>query len=193
MSEKFQKAIKRIDHENSKDPRQELHNKTEHPKELLYSLRMTDKLLEYCPNASDELQIAARAQHINRWKIQRNAYSIDRSGYLKWREDLKKMHASVTSNILQEIGYEANFIRRVAFLINKKLIKKDDESQILEDVVCLVFFEYYFETFSMKHNDEKLHHIIKKTWKKMSNKAQKTALKLQYSTKSFMLIKQAIS
>ena len=193
MSEKFQKAIKKIDSENSNDIRKESDKEKEYPKELLYSIRMTDRLLEYCPDASDELQIAARAQHINRWKIPRNTYAMDRVGYLKWREDLKKMHAEVTSNILDEVGYGADFINRVTFLISKKLIKKDEESQVLEDVVCLVFLEHYFETFATKHDDAKLIDIIKKTWKKMSTKGQKTALKLKYSSRNLELITKALS
>ncbi len=193
MPEKFQKAIQHIDAENSNDARKEIHNQKEYPKELLYSYRMTDKLLAYFPNASNELQIAARAQHINRWEIPRESYPVGKRGYLKWREALKKMHANITSNILNEVGYGTDFINRVTFLINKKLIKKDDESQVLEDVVCLVFLEYYFEAFSKKHDDEKLIDIIKKTWEKMSKNGQEAALKLQYSSKSLELIKRAIS
>lgn len=193
MSTKFEKAIQLIDNENSKDVRKESFDNKEYPKELLYSLRMTSKLLEYLPSASDELKIAARAQHINRWIIARNTYSMDRVGYLKWREALKKMHADITSSLLAKVGYDSDFINRVVFLINKKLIKKDADSQVLEDVVCLVFLEYYFEAFSRKHDDTKLIDIVRKTWNKMSKKGQESALKLHFSDKSMMLIKQAIS
>jgi len=193
MSTKFEKAIQLIDNENSKDIRKESFDSKEYPKELLYSYRMTDKLLEFQPNASDELKLAARAQHINRWKIARSTYSMDRVGYLKWREALKKMHADITSSLLAEVGYDSDFIDRVVFLINKKLIKKDAGSQILEDVVCLVFLEYYFDTFSKKHDNNKLIDIVKKTWNKMSKKGQESALKLHFSDKSMLLIKQAIS
>ncbi len=193
MSTKFEKAIELIDNENSKDIRKESFDNKEYPKELLYSYRMTDKLLEFHPNASDELKLAARAQHINRWEIARNTYSMDRVGYLKWREALKKMHADITSNLLTEVGYGSDFIDRVVFLINKKLIKKDAGSQILEDVVCLVFLEYYFDAFSRKHDDTKLIDIIKKTWNKMSGKGQEAASKLYFSDKNTLLIKHAIS
>ena len=193
MSTKFEKAIELIDNENSKDIRKESFENKEYPKELLYSYRMTNKLLEFLPNASDELKLAARAQHINRWEIARSAYSMDRVGYLKWREALKKMHADITSNLLAEVGYDSDFIGRVVFLINKKLIKKDTGSQVLEDVVCLVFLEYYFEAFSKKHDDSKIIDIIKKTWNKMSEKGQESALKLDFSDKSMLLIKKAVS
>ena len=190
---KFEKAIAIIDQKNSEDIHTENVQGKEYPKELLYSQRMTQKLLEFKPDASEELQIAARAQHICRWKIPREDYPMDRAGYLKWRETLKKMHANITSDILREVGYDSNSIDRVTFLISKKLIKKDAESQTLEDVICLVFLESYFEEFAMKHNDKKIIDILRKTWNKMSDDGHKAALKLNYSEKSLSLIKAAIS
>src|SRR5690606_10112555 len=109
----------------------------EYPKELLYAQRMTKTLLDFDSEAGKTLQIAARAQHIARWKIDRSSYPMDRVGYLKWREELKKMHADITSEILKDVGYDEGFIERVSFLIRKKMLKKDPDSQTLEDVVCL--------------------------------------------------------
>lgn len=190
---KFEKAIARIDQENAQDPNKELAQGTEVPKELLYARRMTQKLLEFKPNASEELQVAARAQHICRWKHPRQTYPMDRVGYLKWREDLKKVHAEITENILKEVGYDEEFINRVSFLIKKKLFKKDPESQTMEDVVCLVFLEYYLEDFAAKHEEEKVIDIIRKTWGKMSVEGQEAALKLPLSQKNLTLIKEALA
>lgn len=190
---KFEKAITLIDKKNSEDIHIEYFQGKKFPKELLYSQRMSQKLLEFEPEASEKLQIAARAQHICRWKIARGEYPMDKVGYLKWRETLKKMHAILTSEILKDVGYDSEFINRVSFLINKKLIKKDEGSQTLEDIVCLVFLNYYFEEFAVKHQEEKVIDIIRKTWKKMSAKGHKAALKLKYSDKSMFLIKQAIA
>tara|TARA_R110002050_G_scaffold251241_2_gene389387 strand:- start:2179 stop:2763 length:585 start_codon:yes stop_codon:yes gene_type:complete len=190
---RFEIAIALIDKKNSEDTNTYQSNGLEFPKELLYSQRMSQKLLQFKPNASRALQIAARAQHICRWKIARNEYPMDRVGYLKWRETLKKMHAEITADILKEVGYEDEFIERVSFLINKKLIKKNEESQTIEDVICLVFLDYYFEEFAAKHEDEKVIDILQKTWVKMSEDGQAEALKLKFSDKSLALIKQAIS
>lgn len=190
---KFERAIAHIDMKNTEDIHIEYFQGKEFPKELLYSQRMSQTLLEYKSEASEELQIAARAQHICRWKIARSKYPMDKVGYLKWRETLKKMHAVLTSEILKDVGYDSEFIDRVSFLINKKLIKKDEGSQTLEDVICLVFLNYYFEEFAVKHQEEKVIDIIRKTWKKMSDKGHKAALRLKYSDKSMSLIKQAIA
>ncbi|MEL0456733.1 DUF4202 domain-containing protein [Flavobacteriaceae bacterium SZ-1-7] len=190
---RFETAIALIDEKNSEDTNTYDVFGIKYPKELLYSQRMTRKLLQFEPNASKALQIAARAQHICRWKIPRDEYPMDRVGYLKWRETLKKMHAELTAEILNRVGYDDIFIDRVSFLINKKLIKKNEETQILEDTICLVFLDYYFEEFAEKHDDDKLIDILKKTWVKMSDKGHAEALKLPFSDKSLALVKKAIS
>ena len=188
----FEIAIALIDKKNAEDINtMNIHNVL-FSKELLYSKRMSQKLLQFKGGASEALQIAARAQHICRWKIARKEFPMDRVGYLKWRETLKKMHAEITSEILKEVGYSDDFIKRVSFLINKKMIKKDKDSQAIEDVICLVFLDYYFEEFSEKHEDEKVINILQKTWKKMSDEGHKFALNLNYSENSLSLIKKAI-
>jgi hypothetical protein len=189
----FERANTLIDNKNSEDIRLEKFEGQEFPKELLYSKRMSLRLLNFKPDASEELQIAAHAQHICRWKIERNNYSMDKVGYIKWREALKTMHADITTDILKNVGYDSEFIARVSFLIRKKLIKKDKETQTLEDIICLVFLEHYFEVFAAKHPNEKVIEILKKTWSKMSTEGQAEALKLDYSTKSANLIKQAMA
>ena len=189
---RFQNALQRIDAANAKDPNKVVIDDTIVAKELLYSDRMLNRLMDCAPDASEAIQIAAKGQHICRWEIARNTYPMDRVGYLKWREALKKFHASKTTSILKEVGYENAFIDRVCFLIEKKLLKKDAETQLLEDVICLVFLEYYLEEFILKHDTEKLKNIIIKTWNKMSEKGQKTALTLSFSTASLQLIKEAL-
>lgn len=188
----FQNAIEWIDAANAQDPNQEIHQNESFPKELLYSDRMYKRLLNFEPNASEEVQIAAKAQHICRWKIARESYPMDRVGYLKWREELKKFHAKTTGEILQKAGYTKEFIDRVSFLIEKKLLKKDTETQLLEDIICLVFLEFYLDDFVQKHDTEKLKNIILKTWQKMSDKGHEAALKINYKAENLALIKEAL-
>jgi hypothetical protein len=188
----FQNASTWIDTENAQDPNHEIDQDKNYPKELLYSNRMYERLLDFHPNASEAVQISAKAQHICRWKIARESYTMDRVGYLKWREDLKKFHAKTTAVILEKAGYDAEFIARVSFLIEKKLLKKDEETQLLEDVICLVFLEYYLDAFVHKHDREKMKNIIVKTWNKMSEKGQQEALKINFSPENLELIKESL-
>lgn len=188
----FYNASELIDAENAQDPNSEIYQSKSYPKELLYSNRMYKKLMKFHPNASEAIQIASKAQHICRWKIARETYPMDRVGYLKWREDLKKFHAKTTAEILEKVGYDSHFIARVSFLIEKKLLKKDDETQLLEDVICLVFLEFYLDPFVHKHDREKMKNIILKTWNKMSEQGHQEALKINYSDTNLQLIKEAI-
>lgn len=190
---RFETAIALIDKANSEDVNVYEVADLKYAKELLYSQRMTRTLLQFAPNASKALQIAARAQHICRWKIARNEYPMDRVGYLKWRETLKRMHADLAVDILKKVGYDELFTERVKAIVLKKLIKKNEESQALEDTICLVFLDYYFEEFAEKHADEKVIDILQKTWVKMSDEGHAAALKLPYSEKSLALVKQAIA
>jgi len=118
---------------------------------------------------------------------------MTRVGYLKWREELKKMHAQVTGDLLESLDFEKEFIDRVQFLIKKKRIKKDQESQTLEDVICLVFLSYYFEDFAAKHETDKVIDIVQKTWAKMSEKGQEAALKLPLSATTLDLVGKALA
>lgn len=188
----FQKASAWIDAENAQDPNNEIYQSDSYPKELLYSNRMYERLMDFYPKASEQVQIAAKAQHICRWKMPRESYPMDRVGYLKWREDLKKFHAQTTAEILVKAGYEQEFINRVSFLIEKKLLKKDVETQLLEDVICLVFLEYYFDAFVQKHDREKMKNIILKTWNKMSENGHQEALKINFGDSNLQLIKESL-
>ena len=105
---------------------------------------------------------------------------MDRTGYLQWRTKLKIYHADLLSEILEENRYSPEEIKKVRQLVMKNKLKTDEETQTLEDVICLVFLRYYFEEFITKHSKEKVVAIVRKTWLKMSQNAHEFALKLSY-------------
>ena len=190
---KFELAIQKFDLENSQDPNQETFQGKEYPKELLYARRMTEWLNKLSSEASEALQLAGRSQHICRWTIPREEYPKDRVGYLKWRNDLKRFHAQKAGEILKDCGYDDTTIDRVQSLLSKEKMKVDHESQLLEDVVCLVFIESYFNDFSQQHDEDKVVNIIRKTWKKMSNKGHVEALKIQLPPDAQRIIDLALA
>ncbi|GLU42737.1 DUF4202 domain-containing protein [Allomuricauda sp. NBRC 101325] len=190
---KLQEAFRLFDEANSQDPNTEVENGVEQPKELLYAKRMTQILDEFAPDAPEALQLTARCQHICRWEIPRDSYEMNRVGYLKWRQDLKKFHAEKASELLAKVGYDQETIDRVEFLLLKKQLKKDEDTQTLEDVICLVFLKYYYEPFLHKHDEAKLISILQKTWKKMSDKGHEAALKLPLSEDGLALVTKALS
>ncbi|WP_158974910.1 DUF4202 domain-containing protein [Cellulophaga sp. L1A9] len=191
-SDKLEKAFILFDNANEQDPNKEIYEGKEYAKEVLYAIRMTKKLNAFAPDASEVLQLTARCQHICRWEIPRDSYEMNRAGYLTWRQDLKKFHAKKAGEILENVGYDQTTIDRVAFLLEKKQLKKNEETQTLEDVICLVFLEYYFEPFAQKYSEEKLIDILQKTWRKMSEVGQEAALKLPLSANSLALVGKAL-
>jgi hypothetical protein len=192
MNEKLKKAFDAFDAYNSKDPNKETWKGTAYPKELLYAQRMTERLNHFAPAAADYIQLAARCQHIGRWEIPRATYPMDRKGYLQWRNAEKQHHSEVASKILSECGYDQNTIDIVSFLLLKKQLTTHPDTQLLEDVVCLVFVEFYLEDFAAKHEPEKVVDILKKTLRKMSPRATKRAAELIPNENLKRLLQQAL-
>jgi hypothetical protein len=177
--EKFEIAKELIDAANSEDPNQEMSEGKNWPKELLYSHRMSDMQQRYAPDAEDAMKLALRAQHIQRWKSPRNDYPMDRKGYHQWRTGLYSFHADTVAGLLAKAGYDDDFIERVKLAVSKKSLKTNPDTQLLEDVTALVFIEHYMLDFAGKHpeyDEQKWLDIIRKTWRKMSEKAHQFAL-----------------
>jgi hypothetical protein len=176
--DKIGRAIEAIDRANAEDPNREIFEGMEYPKESLYSRRMTDWLERLDPAPSAARRIAARAQHIRRWTVPREEYPEGREGYLKWRSFLYRFHAEQVGDILRDIGYEDEFVAQVKRMVGKQGVKRDPDVQLLEDVACLVFLEYYFPEFAAKYEEDKLIDILRKTWKKMSEQGHAAALQI---------------
>jgi len=175
---RFAAAINAIDALNAEDPNRETAGAEAAPAALLYGRRMSGWLLRLAPEASEPLRLAARAQHIARWRIPRSDYPEGRAGYLTWRRDLGRFHAEAAGKILAEAGYGPDVIDRVADLLQKKGIKRDPDAQTLEDAACLVFLEHHFADFSRKHVDDKVVDIVRKTLLKMSDRGRERAAAL---------------
>lgn len=192
-SQRIHNCLQAFDQANLQDPNTELVDGKLVAKEWIYAQRMSAQLDRFCDHPSEALQLAARSQHICRWKIPRADYPMDRSGYKKWRLDLAQLHGDIAGDIMAKEGYDESAIARVKDLLLKRSLKRDEEVQVLEDVVCLVFIEFYLEDFASKHDEPKLIDIIRKTWNKMSIKGHEAALQLPLSDKMLALVGKALS
>ena len=185
--------LSQIDALNAQDPNQDMSGGEAFPRELLYSQRLTDWVLKLSPNASEELRIAARGQHVCRWKVPREQYEMNRQGDLRWREGIKKFHAESVAGLMKHAGYEEANIQRVKTLILKKDLKNDAETQTLEDGLCLVFLETQFADLIAKTPADKMAVIVQKTWQKMSAAGKAAALTLAMGqAEKDMLVKSGI-
>ena len=106
----------------------------------------------------------------------RDDYPDGRAGYLAWRTDQARAHAARVTGFMAEAGYGAEDCDRVARLLRKEGLKRNPETQMLEDVICFVFLRWYFADFAAKHADEDLERIVVRTARKMSPEARGAVL-----------------
>lgn len=191
----FEKAIALIDAANARDPNHVCFEDREYPAELIYGMRMTAWLAQLDPQASEQLKLAVRCQHLCRWEIPRSRYPMTRAGYRQWRTTLAAYHADKAAEILTGVGYDPTFIERVRSLIRKEKFKTDPEAQTLEDTACLTFLESDFADFASAREPRQVIDILRKTWRKMSDRGQTVAVALaaKLPKPARELIEQALS
>lgn len=192
---RFDKTITLIDEANSADPNTDTLDGVEGPKELIYGKRMMDWVTRLNPEASDELKIAARAQHIFRWEVPRSDYPEGKAGYYQWRTYLYGYHAEKAGALMREAGYPEESIERVRVIMDKKNLRKDPDTQTLEDAAGLVFLENHLAEFAERDDmdNEKTIDILRKTWGKMSQTGHDAALNLVLPKESAALVEKALN
>lgn len=195
LSPRFPAVIAEIDAANAQDPRCDEAAGASRPREAVYSERMSECLSRLYPEASEALRIAARAQHICRWQIPRREFPLGREGYNAWRAACRDHHAALTSAILRRHGYADGEIAQVVKIIRKEQLKRDPESQALENVVAVVFVQHYLDEFVAEHkdyDDAKLADILRKTLRKMDATGHAAALGLDLPAATARLIEMAL-
>ena len=174
-------TLEAIDRANQADPNTEQVDGQQLPREYAYSLHMTRWLFALEPEPSARMQIACRAQHLERWTMPRSDYGEGRKNYYQWRLACGRMHGRRAAEIMAESGYPQEECERVETIITKRKLREDEDTQLLEDVACMVFLERYFAGFFEDNPDfdkEKWLRIVRRTWDKMSPRAHEAALKL---------------
>ena len=192
-SSRLENMLQAIDTVNQTDPNTEVVADKTIAKELIYGQRMSQCLNLFFPGSSEFLQIAVRAQHIKRWHLKRDEFDLGRTGYLKWRKELGLFHAEFTASLMLEHDYSADEAQKTASIIRKEKLKSNADSQLLEDVACIVFLQHYFDDFAAKHSEEKIIRILQKTWHKMSEQAHDIALDFKLPEHLANLVKKALA
>lgn len=194
-TQRYTAVIADIDKANADDPRTVVVIDRPRPYEVVYSERMTQRLEAMYPEASELLRIAAHGQHVRRFDIPRARFAEGRNGYNEWRRTCREHHAKLLGDIMRRHGYDQQEIEHVAKLVRKEQLKKDQESQALENVVDIVFLEHYFDEFYDKYShydDAKIIDIIGKTLRKMSPKGHRAALALDLPERTRKLVLAAV-
>ncbi|KAF2660950.1 hypothetical protein K491DRAFT_687767 [Lophiostoma macrostomum CBS 122681] len=193
MSDPYSRALSAIDSAHALDPNKIAIDGKELPYELHYAQKCTDYLSKRSTSTSEALRLAIRAQHFRRWEVPRDSYPMTRIGYHAWRTYLKKRQAELVEQICKDAGYKDDVASRVAALIRKEDLKQDEDTQILEDVACLVFLDDQFEKFEKEHDEDKIVGILRKTWGKMTEKGHELALTIPMSGRPQELVQKALA
>ncbi len=148
-------------------------------RELDYAERMTAWLGVMHQAPSEDLEIAVRAQHFERWRYPRGEFASGREGYLRWRRDTAQRQAQAVGELLESFGACGATVARVAALMQKRGLGRDPEAQALEDCACLVFLEWELPRFAERRDAAQVSRVLERTWAKMSPLARQHARSLR--------------
>jgi len=188
----FTTTFDQLDALHAQDPRQIDVAGRSMPLELWHAEQMSAWLHKLSAEPDELLQIAVRAQHLQRWQLPRKDYPTGRTGYLSWRSEQGRRAAKTTGKIMREGGYSAEDAERTAKMIRKLGLGRDPGAQTVEDCACLVFLENYFADFSKQVERDQLIDIVRKTWRKMSTDAHELALQLPMSAEMRGIVEEAL-
>jgi tRNAThr (cytosine32-N3)-methyltransferase len=165
------------------------------PAELAYADQMEKWVARIVPGADPVLILAARCQHLERWSVPRGSYPIGKAGYLSWRRSLYTKQAERARGILLDAGFPADRAADAATWVSKTGLKTNAGTQALEDAAVLVFLESEIGAFAAQHSEysrDKFIDILRKTWRKMSPRAQEFALSLELPPAIASLVREAV-
>ena len=189
---RFDTAVAHFLEQNARDPNHVIVDGVTRPKEQVAAERLAAWVQKLEPEGSEALHLAAYCQHLRRWEIPRSSYDPDRLGYLKWRKDLASFHADQASAVLRAVGYDDATVDAVRQINMKLGLRTNPDSATMEDALCLSFLEHEFAEFAAKHPDEKVIDIVRKTWRKMSERGHSLALTLALDGRAAELIGRAL-
>ncbi len=169
LTESLGDVFAAIDEANASDPNELTSGaQVSGPRAQIQGRLASEWLERLEPNASAELQVASRAHHLRRWELARTDYPEGRAGYLQWRRDNKAHQAESAASILTEADWSEESIDRVRQLLSRTRLRTDPETQLLEDVACLVFLETQFAPMVERTEHDHMVTIVAKTLRKMS-------------------------
>jgi tRNAThr (cytosine32-N3)-methyltransferase len=189
----YERARRLIDSAHSADPARAPDGR---PAELVYADRVEAWVMKLVPDASADLRLAARCQHLERWLTPRATFPEGKVGYLNWRRSLYVKQAGRARELLLAAGLATSSADDVHTWVSKTGLKTNPGTQALEDAAVLVFLENEIGAFAAQHAEyprEKFIDILRKTWRKLSPAAQQAALGLDLPPAIAALVRDALA
>ncbi len=201
-AERFRRAVAAIDAANAGDPNTVVVDGVKRSKELAHAEAMTEWVRRLDPAATETQLLAARAHHLRRWAYPRSVEPEGRAGYLRWRAEAKRRHATEVGRILATAGYDHAAVEQVQDLVAKKGLGRGDRPdvdgradpvQVHEDAVCLVFLTTQLEELADKLGDERTVEVLARTLAKMGRRGRAAALTLPFDGRQRTLVDRALA
>lgn len=189
----YQRARELVDSAHSADPHRTDNGR---PAELVYADHMENWVTRVAADPTPLLRLAARCQHLERWSVPRASFPEGKAGYFAWRKSLYTKQAERARSLLFAAGVSSDDANEVATWVAKTGLKTNAGTQALEDAACLVFLENEIARFAAQHAEyprDKFVDIIRKTWRKMSPRAQELARTLHLPDGIAELVNDAVS
>jgi hypothetical protein len=187
----YERARILIDTVHSADPTRAADGRAS---ELAYADHIENWVVRIAPDAEPILRLAARCQHLERWSVPRASFPVGKAGYLSWRKSLYVKQAEQARRLLVEAGVSNENAADAAIWISKTGLRTNPGTQALEDAAVLVFLESEIQAFAAQHSDYprgKFVEILRKTWRKMSPRAQELAGALKLPSAIAALVEEA--
>lgn len=189
LTSRYDAAAAAIDAANAADPNSvEVRGRTL-PLALADGRLAVEWIGQLVDDPGEALLLAARAHHLRRWELRRDAYPLGRAGYLRWRKDQKGRHADDVAELLQSCGYEPIEVERVQRLIRREPV---DGAQAVEDAACLVFIETQLGSLSARMEHDRMIEVIRKTARKMSERGLQLAAAIPLAGDEQALLTEAL-
>lgn len=189
--EPLERALAAIDAANGVDPNHVTVGGMDQPKELAHAKRMTAWVRALDPGADDAQLVAARAHHLRRWELPRDAYPDGRAGYLRWRAAQRRRHSALVAEILVDVGFDHIFVERVQAIVTKVGLGRDPAVQVHEDALCLVFLELQLDDLIERLGPVAATEVVRKSLAKMSPRGIARAGDIALSEQSGAVLAQA--
>ena len=189
----YPRARELIDAAHAADPARTADGR---PAELVYAERVEAWVARLIPDAPPLLRLAARCQHLERWSVPRASFPEGKVAYLNWRKSLYAKQAARAKELLLAAGVSAAEADEAATWVSKTGLKTNPGTQALEDAAVLVFLENEIGAFAAQHAHyprEKFVDILKKTWRKLSPRAQEMARNLELPPGISAMVHEAIA
>jgi tRNAThr (cytosine32-N3)-methyltransferase len=187
----YRRARELIDQAHAADPSRTADGR---PAELAYADNIEKWVVRIVAEAPPLVRLAARCQHLERWSVPRGSFPLGRAGYLAWRRSLYTKQAERALALLVAGGVSPAEAADAATWVSKTGLKTNPGTQALEDAAVLVFLESEIEAFAAQHREyprEKFVDILRKTWRKMSPRAQDLARGLDLPAPIGALVREA--